>query len=86
MKHIDSFLNEAKEIVLLSYIDNLKEKYEKNKDDENTYLEVTADLFKYLSNKTNEQFKSIMDQLDLEFSNNVDLNKSKILWYIIGEQ
>ena len=86
MKHIDSFLNESKEIVLLSYIDNLKEKYEKNKDDENTYLEITADLFKYLNNKTNEQFKSIMDQLDLEFSNNVDLNKSRILWYIIGEQ
>ena len=57
MKSLKEFINESKEIVLLSYIDRLKEKIEKNPSDEKIMSEVIDEFDKYYQKLSKEQVK-----------------------------
>lgn len=82
MKHLIEYIKEAKEVVIASYINELQKEFNKNRDDEDTYLEVTAKLFKYLDKLTDIQIKSLCDQIGLESDNDINSNKALILLYI----
>ncbi len=82
MKHLIDFVKEAKEIVMTSYIKELQKEFNKNRDDEDTYLEVTTKLFKYLDKLNDTQIKSLCDQIVLASNHDINSNKALILLYI----
>ena len=85
MKSLKEFINESKEIVLLSYIDRLKEKIEKNPSDEKIMSEVIDEFDKYYQKLSKEQVKSIVTQLGYDYNDKDDRdNKGNILQYING--
>lgn len=85
MKSLKEFINESKQIVLLSYIDRLKEKVEKNPSNEKIMSEVIDELDKYYQKLSKEQVKSIVTQLGYEYNDKDDRdNKGNILQYING--
>ena len=85
MKSLKEFINESKQVVLLSYIDRLKEKIEKNPSDEKIMSEVIDELDKYYQKLSKEQVKSIVTQLGYEYNDKDDRdNKGNILQYING--
>lgn len=85
MKSLKEFINESKQIVLLSYIDRLKEKVEKNPSNEKIMSEVIDELDKYYQKLSKEEVKSIVTQLGYEYNDKDDRdNKGNILQYING--
>lgn len=85
MKSLKEFINESKQVVLLSYIDRLKEKVEKNPSNEKIMSEVIDELDKYYQKLSKEQVKSIVTQLGYEYNDKDDRdNKGNILQYING--
>lgn len=82
MKHLNEYIIAEKEVVMTSYIKNLQKDFEKNKNDEGTYLEVTAKLFKYLDGLNDNQVKSLCDQLEIDSDNDINSNKALILLYV----
>lgn len=85
MRSLKEFINESKHIVLLSYINRLKEKIEKNPSDEKIMSEVIDELDKYYQKLSKEEVKSIVTQLGYEYNDKDDRdNKGNILQYING--
>jgi len=82
MKSLKNYINEAKEIVMLSYINKLKEEFQNNSENENLYDEICDKLGEYLNKLSDKQIKSILDQLGIESDKNIEKNKNLILLYV----
>ena len=82
MKSLKEFINESKQIVLLSYINRLKDEFQNNLENENLYEEICDKLGEYLNKLSDKQIKSILDQLGIEADKNIEKNKNLILLYV----
>lgn len=82
MKSLKNYINEAKEVVMLSYINRLKDEFQNNSENENLYDEICDKLGEYLNKLSDKQIKSILDQLGIEADKNIEKNKNLILLYV----
>ncbi len=82
MKSLKNYINEAKEVVMLSYINRLKEEFQNNPNNEKIYDDICDKLGDYLNKLSDTQIKSILDQLEIEADKDIEKNKNLILLYV----